>query len=104
MSELDPVDEIYLFGSSADGDGTRETDPKEVSLFIGGKEFVLEGVGDETGPSLAKSLRTARQELLDEIAHPESSGLLHDMTEAEAASFLRARLEVLERLIAGVPH
>jgi hypothetical protein len=99
MSELDPVEEAARFWPDDDGE---ETDPRDVSLFIGGKEFVFDGVGDPDGQSVYGQLRIARTKLEAEIADPEGAGHMLDMTTEEVLVFLKARLEVLNWLIANI--
>lgn len=79
-----------------------EFNPKEVSLFIGGREFVLDGVGEPHSESFYGLLCIARIGLMGEIADPEGSGRMLDMTTEETVMFLEARLEVLNWLIANI--
>lgn len=77
---------------------------QEVSLFIGGREFVLENVADEHNPvSLHGALSKVYEKLTDDFMHAEREARVLDFTEEETRAFLGNRLVVLRGLLEQLP-
>jgi hypothetical protein len=84
-----------------------EIQSREVSLFIGGSEYVLDGVANPAGHgqvALFVALSAARGVLIDEIVHPAQSAKALGLKKREAILFLRNRLKTLNILLGQVPE
>ena len=101
MAEIDIVEEeARMFPARESNQEIPEV--PEVSLFINGREFTLDGVGKPGGPTLLSRLEEARVELLQALEHPKQLARMIDMSPKEAVAFTREQLTVLSDLVRQV--
>lgn len=83
----------------------KESEPLDVSLFIGGREFCLEGITLKGDSSLLAALFEQRRDLNDTIKHhiAEEARML-EMTVDETRLFLVERALYLDLLIGELTH
>ena len=78
-----------------------ESEPLDISLFVGGREFLLEGITYTGGTSLLTALVKQRQELEETIDfHLTDEATMLEMSLDETRLFLAERALYLDRLIA----
>lgn len=83
----------------------KDSEPLEVSLFIGGREFFLEGITLTGDTSLLAALLEQRRDINDTIKHhvAEEARIL-EMTVDETRLFLVERALYLDLLIGELTH
>jgi hypothetical protein len=105
--EVKPVMTIHNFRglTAKQAAEIKNNEPLEVSLFIGGKEFRLDGITLTGGTSLLAALLEQRRDLNDTIKNriAEKAEML-EMTVDETRLFLVERALYLDLLIGELTH
>jgi hypothetical protein len=101
-----PQGSSHLFGVPRDRICEIEArEPLEVSLFIGGREFPIDGVSKPGGLTLRTALGHARDELQKELLNPvglEREASFAEMSVEELREFLVERLFALDHILGQV--